>query len=72
MLAADKVRVPLPSLLRVPEPVAMIVLTVVFPDPPTVKLIFVAVIAVVDLLSVSVPLSELIRTAFVTKVIAPP
>ncbi|BEI41391.1 hypothetical protein PHIN9_13220 [Polynucleobacter sp. HIN9] len=68
----DKVRVPLPSFVKVAVPVAIIVLTVVFPEPPIVKLIFDAVIAVDDLLSVKVSLSELIRTAFVTKVIAPP
>ena len=68
-MAPESVNVPEPSFVKVPLPVAMMVLTVVLPLPPIVKLIFVAVIAVVDLLSVSVPLSELIRTAFVDNVI---
>ena len=67
----DKVNVLDPSLVNVPEPVLIIVLTVVFPLPPIVKLTLVSVIASVDLFKVNVPESELILDA-VAKVINPP
>ena len=63
---------PDPSFVNVPEPVLIIVLTVVSPLPPTVKLTLVPVIASVDLFKVNVPASVLILTAFVDKVIKPP
>ena len=73
VLAPDKVKVPDPSLVNVPEPVLIFVLTVVLPLPPIVRLILVGeVIASVDLFRVNVFRSELILTALVDKVINPP
>ena len=52
---------PVPSFVKVPEPVAIGSLIVVFPDPPKVTALLVPVIAFPELTSkVNVPLSELI------------
>ena len=69
MLVPDRVKVPLPSLVKVPEPVPIMPFDVTLPAPPNVMFLLVAVI-VAALLKVSVPLSELIRES-VTKVMAP-
>ena len=58
-------------MVNVPEPVLIIVLTVVSPLPPIVKLMLVPVIASVDLFKVNIPESELILE-IEAKVIAPP
>ncbi len=68
MFSPSRLKVPVPSFVKVAFPVAIIVLMVVLPLPPIVRFIFVAAIAVVDLFSVNVPLSDLIRTAFVDNV----
>ena len=61
MFAAESVSRPLPSLVSVPAPVPIVLLIVVFPEPPTVSARPEPVI--VPLLSVSRPASELIRVA---------
>ena len=61
MFAPVNVNVPVPSFVKVPEPVAIGSFTVVFPDPPKVIAVLVPVIAFPELTSkVNVPLSELI------------
>ena len=72
VLAPERIKVPAPSFVSVPVPVAIIVVTVVSPTPPIVRPIFVAVMAVVDLFSVKVPASALIRVALVDRVTWPP
>ena len=70
MLATDKVNVPAPSLVKVPAPVPMaVVVTVVLPAPPKVSPIVPLVIPPLNVNAL--PVSLLIRTAFVDKVIAP-
>ena len=68
MLATDKVNVPDPSLINVPVPAIAAVLTVVLPAPIKVSS---RPALVIPPLNVNVPLTLLILTMFVDKVIAP-
>ena len=61
---------PAPSLVRVPEPVAIGSLTVMLPAPPSVRLYVPAIALPAETSNVSVPESELIRVALCS-VIAP-
>ena len=67
-MSAVSVKVPAPSLVTVPAPLPITLLTVMLPAPPKVNPIdpFEIVPPIVN-----VPLSELILTALVDKVILP-